>query len=135
MNASDKMIQSSKPRKQRKALYNAPLHMRQKLVSAHLSRELRAQTGKRSLPARKGDEIKIMRGSDAGKTGKIAEVDLKKAKIFVEGIVRKTAKGNEAKIPLQPSNLLITKADFSDKMRQRILEKAKMRGERAETKR
>ncbi len=121
------MIQSSKPRKQRKALYNAPLHMRQKLMGAHLSKELHAQTGKRSLPIRKGDEIKIMRGSNSGKTGKVAEVDLKKAKVFVEGIVRKTAKGNEAKIGLEPSNLLITKAEFSDKMRQKILEKARMK--------
>ncbi len=128
------MIQSSKTRKQRKALYNAPLHKRQKLVSAHLSRELRAQLGKRSLQIRKGDEIRIMRGANAGKTGKIAEVDLKKSKVFVEGIVRKTAKGNEAKLPLEPSNLLITKAEFSDKMRQKILEKAKMKGARVEMK-
>lgn len=128
------MIQSSKPRKQRKALYNAPLHRRQKLAGAHLSRELRAQFGKRSLPIRKGDEVKIMRGSHAGKSGKVAEVDLKKSMIYVEGIVRKTAKGNEAKIPLQPSNLMITKAEFSDKMRQKILEKAKMKGVRVEMK-
>ena len=127
-------IKSSKPRKQRRALYNAPLHMRQKLMGAHLSRELRAQLGKRSLPIRKGDEIKVMRGSNAGKAGKVAEVDLKKTKIFVEGIVRKTAKGNEVKTGFEPSNLLITKADFSDKMRQRILEKARMKGARIEMK-
>ncbi len=128
------MIQSSKPRKQRKALYDAPLHKKQKLMGAHLSKELRAQIGKRSLPIRKGDEIKIMRGSNAGKTGKVAEVDLKKAKIFVEGITRKTAKGNEAKMPFHPSNLMITKADFSDKMRQRILEKSKQKTAKEEMK-
>lgn len=127
-------MKSSNPRKQRKALYNAPLHMRQKLVSAHLSKELRAQTGKRSLPVRKGDEIKIMRGSSTGKTGKVVEVDLKKTKVFVEGIVRKTAKGNEVKIGFEPSNILITKAEFSDKMRQRILEKAKTKGAKIEMK-
>jgi len=32
---------SKKPSKQRKALYQAPLHKRQKLVAAHLSKELR----------------------------------------------------------------------------------------------
>ncbi len=123
-------MKSSNPRKQRKALYNAPLHVRQKLVSAHLSKELRAQTGKRSLPVRKGDEIKIMRGSSTGKTGKVVEVDLKKTKVFIEGIVRKTAKGNEVKIGFEPSNLMITKAEFNDRMRQRILEKAKSREQR-----
>lgn len=128
------MIQSSKPRKQRKALYDAPLHRRQKLVGAHLSRELRAQLGKRSLQIRKGDEVKIMRGSNSGKTGKVAEVDLKKTKVFIEGMVRKTAKGNEAKMPFHPSNLLIIKADFGDKMRQRILEKSKQKTAKGEMK-
>lgn len=126
------MIQSSKPRKQRKALYNAPMHKKQKLLGAHLSKELRAQLGKRSLPIRKGDEVKIMRGSSAGKTGKVAEIDLKKTKVFIEGMSRKTAKGNEAKKPFHPSNLMITKADFGDKMRQRILEKSKQKTARAE---
>jgi large subunit ribosomal protein L24 len=125
---------SSKPRKQRKALYSAPLHRRRKLVSAHLSGELRAQLGKRSLPIRKGDEIRIMRGSNAGKTGRVAEVDLKKTKIFVEGIVRKTAKGNEAKIPMEPSNLMITKAEFGDKMRQKILERSRQKSAKEEMK-
>ncbi len=128
------MIQSSKPRKQRKYRYDAPLHRRQKLVSAHLSRDLRAQLGKRSLPIRKGDEIKIMRGANAGETGKVAEVDLKKTKIYVEGFVRKTAKGNEAKISFHPSNLMITKADLGDKMRQRMLERTKAKGAKIEMK-
>lgn len=128
------MIQSSKTRKQRKALYNAPLHRRQKLVSAHLSKELRAQFGRRALPIRKGDDVKIMRGSDSGKTGKVAEVDLKKTKVYIEGMTRKTAKGNEVKIPFQSSNLMITKAEFGDKMRQRIMERSKQKSVKVEMK-
>lgn len=117
------MIKSSKPRKQRKFLYTAPLHRRQKLVSAHLSKELRAQLKKRSLPLRKGDEVKIMRGKFSGKTGKVAEVDLKKLKIFIDGVTRKKADGKEVKIPFRPSNLLITRAELSDKKRQKIIER------------
>ncbi len=118
------MIKSSKPRKQRKFLYSAPLHVRQKLVSAHLSEELRLQLKKRSLPLRKGDEVKIMRGSFRGKTGKVAEVNLKKLKVYIEGITRKKAGGKEAKIPFHPSNLIIIKAELSDKKRQKIVERA-----------
>ena len=36
---------SIQPRKQRKALYTAPLHIRRKLMSANLSKDLRADIG------------------------------------------------------------------------------------------
>ena len=117
------MVKSKKPRKQRKALYQAPLHKRQKLVSAHLSKELRAQFKKRSLPIKSGDEIKIMRGAFKGKTGKVADVDLKKMKVYIEGITRKKSDGKEVKIPFHPSNLLIVKAELSDKKRQKTIER------------
>ena len=35
-----KRPKSKQPRKQRKFLYNAPLHVRRKIMSAHLSKEL-----------------------------------------------------------------------------------------------
>ena len=43
---------SKQPRKQRKALYNAPAHARVKHLSSTLSKDLRADLGKRSLPVR-----------------------------------------------------------------------------------
>ncbi len=116
---------SKKPRKQRKALYEAPLHKRQKLVSAHLSKELREKFGKRSLPVRKGDEVKIMRGEFKGRTGKVREVDLKKLRIYVEGITRRKSTGEEVHVPIHPSNVMIINADMSDKMRVKIIERAK----------
>ncbi|HID17194.1 TPA: 50S ribosomal protein L24, partial [Candidatus Bathyarchaeota archaeon] len=45
-------IKSSKPSKQRKAFYNAPAHLRRKLVSAPLSKELREKYGVRAIPVR-----------------------------------------------------------------------------------
>lgn len=118
------MINSKQPRKQRKALYEAPLHKRQKLVSAHLSKELREKFGKRSLPVRKGDEVKILRGEFKGRTGKVVEVDLKKLRVYVDGITRKKSTGEEVKVPIHPSNLMIINADMSDKMRVKIVERA-----------
>lgn len=119
------MIKSKQPRKQRKALYQAPLHKRQKLVAAHLSKDLRKQLKRRSLSLRKGDEVKIMRGKFKKKTGKVERVDLKRLKIYINGITRKKVDGTEVKISIHPSNLMILKADFSDKRRQKIIERKK----------
>ena len=75
---------SIQPRKQRKFRHNAPLHTRQSFARAMLSPELRKRFGKRSMQLRKGDEIKVMRGSLKGKTGTVERVDLRKSRIFVE---------------------------------------------------
>ena len=77
---------SRKPKKQRKYQYNAPLHIRNKLVSSRLSKELAKKYGARNITLKKGDKVKIMRGQFSGKTGKVSRVDLKKASIFIEGI-------------------------------------------------
>ena len=109
--------ESKQPRKQRKYLANAPLHLRRKFVSVNLSKELRKKYGKRNIPARKGDEVKIMRGKFKGKQGKVSEVKLKKSKIIVEGIQIKKQDGSKTNIKLQPSNLMITELNLSDKKR------------------
>ena len=50
---------SKQPRKQRKALYNAPAHARGKHMSATLSKDLRADIGKRSFLLGKGTKFKF----------------------------------------------------------------------------
>lgn len=118
---SRKWIKSKQPRKQRKYRYNAPLHVRQKLVSAILDKKLREEFKKRSMPLRKGDEVLIMRGKFKKKSGKISRVDLKRLKIFVENIKRKKVSGQEVEIVIDPSNVKIIKLNLDDKMRKRIL--------------
>lgn len=98
---------SKQPRKKRKYSANAPLHLRKKLVSINLSKELRKKTGKRNLPAKKGDKVKIYRGKFKGKTGKILSVNLKTSKIIVEEIQVKKMDGSKANVKMQPSNLQI----------------------------
>ncbi len=105
------------PRKQRRFRFRAPLHIRQKMVSAHLSRELREELKRRSLPVRKGDKVRIMRGKFRGKEGVVARVDLRRLKVFVEGITQKKADGTEVLFPLDPSNLMIIEVDRSDERR------------------
>lgn len=97
-----------RPRTVRKAFLQAPLHVRKKFVSAHLSEELRKKLKRRSMPVRKGDKVKIMRGTYKGKEGKVAKVDLKKVAIYIEGVTRRKIRGGkEVFVPIHPSNVLI----------------------------
>ena len=68
---------SKKPKKQRKYSAKAPLHVRHKLMSAHLSKELRLKYKKRSFPVRKKDKVKIFTGKFKGVIGEIESVDTK----------------------------------------------------------
>jgi large subunit ribosomal protein L24 len=120
---SAKWLSSKQPRKQRKYRYNAPLHIRHKLVSATLSKELRKEVGRRSVPIRKGDEVQVMRGSFDGFKGVVERVDLKKLKIYVEGANAKKVDGTEVAKPIDPSNVRITKLTLDDKMRIASIEK------------
>ena len=100
---------SKQPRKQRKYLYNAPLHVRAKHLKSHLSKELRARHQTRSLRVRTGDEIRVMRGQYAGKSGKVDRVDTVRTRIYVSGVDQTKRDGTKKPYPLQPSNIMITK--------------------------
>jgi large subunit ribosomal protein L24 len=120
-----KRPKSKKPRKQRKFLYKAPLHLRRKMISAHLSKELREQYKRRSLPLRKGDEVKVMRGEFKGTIGKVVEIDTKKYKVYVDTVKKRRSVGTEYLVPISPSNLMIVKLNLDDKYRLKILERGK----------
>lgn len=90
-------------------------------ISAHLSKELRFQYKRRSIGVRKGDEVRIVRGEHAGKSGAVSEVDKKFTRIFVSGITLKRTVGTEKQVPIEPSNIVITNLNLDDNARQRIL--------------
>ena len=108
---------SRKPKKQRKYQYNAPLHIRNKLVSSRLSKELAKKYGARNITLKKGDKVKIMRGQFSGKTGKVSRVYLKKGSIFNEGKGAEKIEGGKTPYPLHPSNLMATELNTDDKKR------------------
>jgi large subunit ribosomal protein L24 len=112
---------SKQPRKQRKARYNAPLHIRHKFMGAPLSEELRDKYGKRSFPLRKGDTVRVVRGDDKGKEGKVRSIDLKGEKITVEGVVVARSDLSEVPRTVHPSNVVITKLELKDKLRESAL--------------
>ena len=108
---------SIQPRKQRKALYTAALHIRRKIMSANLSKDLRADIGKRSLPIRVGDKVQVVRGDFKGHEGKVESIDAKRYKVTVEGVTLSKPDGNAVLLPIHPSNLMIIEADLKDERR------------------
>jgi large subunit ribosomal protein L24 len=116
---------SEKERKQRKFRALAPLHSKHKLLSANLSKELRKKHGRRSFPLRKNDSVKIMRGQFKKKTGKVLIVNMKKAKIYIEGIQRNKRDGTKVNVPFDPSNVQIISLDLEDKKRTKALGRKK----------
>ena len=114
---------SKQPRKQRKYRYNAPLHIRQKFMHTHLSKELRKKYGRRNLNLRKGDKVRVVRGNYRKHAGKVERIDLKQNKAYIEGIEVAKKDGTKTTYPIYPSNLIITELNLDDKMRQRILDR------------
>ena len=95
------------------------------MISSHLSKELRQQYKRRSLPLRKGDEVKVMRGEFKGVVGKVVKIDTKKYKVYVDTVKKKRSIGTEYLVPLSPSNLMIVKLNLDDKYRMKMLERGK----------
>jgi large subunit ribosomal protein L24 len=116
-------ISSTQPRKQRKYRHNATLDVKRTFLSINLSKELRAKHGIRSVKPRTGDKVKVMRGTFKAKTGAIESIDAKHTKVFVTKIEHTKRDGSKSKIPLHPSNLMITELNLSDKLRKNKLTK------------
>ena len=108
---------SKQPRKQRKALYNAPAHARGKHLSATLSKDLRADLGKRSLPVRSGDKVRVLRGDFKGHEGEVLNVDYGSYKVTIEDVTLSKSDGTAIFLPVDPSNLMIIDADTKDDRR------------------
>ena len=114
---------SKKPRKQVKWRKNAPKHVRRKLLSAHLNKELIKKYGRRSFPLKKGDEVKVMIGKFKGKTGKVTLLNSAKLKVYIDGLQRSKVDGTKVNVPLDPSNLLVINLDMEDKKRMEAIAK------------
>ena len=116
---------SVKARKQRKFVYNAPLHIRHNFLSLNLSKELRKKYGMRNLSPRKGDSVRVVKGSFKNKNGKIERIMLKEMRIFVAGIENTRKDGAKSLCPLKPNALQITELVLDDKKRQKAINRVR----------
>ena len=114
---------SKKPNKQRKYQKNAPLHIRQKFLSSHLSPELRKKYSRRAVQVIVGDKVKVMRGQYKGKENKVERVDTKSLRVYITGIERAKRDGTKPLIPIKSSNIMIIELKLDDKMRKKSLAK------------
>ena len=116
-------MKTTKPTKQRKRLYQAPVNERYKRFSAPLSSKLKESHGTNSVPVRKGDTVMIMRGDRKSAEGKVTQIDRKNYRIFVEGATREKVDGTSIPVPIHPSKVMITRLNLDDKWRKKIMER------------
>ncbi|MBR9678679.1 MAG: 50S ribosomal protein L24 [Nanoarchaeota archaeon] len=108
---------SMQPRKQRKFLFNAPAHIKQKKMTAPLSKTLRKEHNKRSLVVRVGDEVKIVRGDFKGKKGKVEKIIKPNERVIINNVSRVKVDGTKANAPVHASKIMITKINLEDSKR------------------
>ena len=113
---------SASRRKSRKAYFTAPSHVRQKLMSAPLSKDLRNKHNVRSVPIRRDDEVMIVKGHYHDREGKVTCVYRKKFRIHIERVTRDKANGQTVPVGIHPSKVVITKLKL-DKDRKALLER------------
>ncbi len=116
-------MKTTKPTKQRKRMYQAPVTERYRRFSAPLSSKLKESHGTNSVQVRNGDTVMIMRGDRKGSEGKITQIDRKNYRIFVEGATREKVDGTSIPVHVHPSKVMITRLNLDDKWRKKTLER------------
>lgn len=116
---------STKPNKQRKYVYNAPLHIKNNFLSCNLTKSLRQEYDLRHTRVTTKDTVKILRGEHRGKTGNVTQIDMKNATIHIKDITRKKVSGQDVNIPIKVSNVQIIELDTKDDKRLKSLRKKK----------
>ena len=114
---------SKQPRKQRKYLSNAPLHLMHRFLSTPLSKNLRKQYGKRNIPIKKGDEVLVMQGKFKKKRAKVSSVDRKNRRVTLENTQRTKKDGSKVNVYFRAHALQIQELNLEDKQRIRVLER------------
>jgi len=114
-------VSSTSPRRQRKALYSADSFERRLRMGVPLSRELRSRFRRRAVPIRKGDTVRVLSGSFAGREERVAKVHRRDYRVTLDNVTLKTAEDKLKPLTLGVSNLVITRLNLSDAWRRRSL--------------
>ncbi len=109
------------PRKQRKAVFTADQFARRRFLTVPLSRELRRKYGRRQLPVRKGDTVRVISGSYEGQEERVAKVSTRNRSVTLDNITTKKGDQKLKPLPIRPNHLLLTRLNLTDPWRRRIL--------------
>lgn len=112
---------STQPRRQRKALYTATTFERRRRMAVPLSKELRTRYGRRALPVRKGDTVRVLSGSYLGREERVARIDRRGYSVTLDNVTGKTADAKLKPLAIRPSHLVLTRLNLSDPWRRRVL--------------
>eukprot|EP00088_Acartia_fossae_P055249 TRINITY_DN64131_c0_g1_i1.p1 TRINITY_DN64131_c0_g1~~TRINITY_DN64131_c0_g1_i1.p1 ORF type:complete len:173 (-),score=10.59 TRINITY_DN64131_c0_g1_i1:137-655(-) len=106
--------------KNRKKHFQAPAHLRPKIMSAKLSKELRDKYKKRALPVKKDDEVSIIRGTFKGREGKVVRCYRKKWVLHIERVNRDKASGTTVPVGIAATNVQITKLKMDQDRKRKL---------------
>lgn len=99
---------TSSRRKVRKAHFNAPSHIRRKIMSCRLSRELRQKYNVKTMPVRKDDEVQVISGHHKSQqVGKVVRSFRKKYVLHIERVQREKSNGAMVFVGVHPSNVCV----------------------------
>ena len=124
---------TTQPSKQRKMLYNAPLHQKMRKLTAPLAPVLAEKEGVKKLVIRKGDTVRIRRGSFRGIEGEVSKVDYKNMILIVEGVTFEKSDGSSQHFPVRANNCeIIALKNMKDKRRKAIVDRKQAKAELTE---
>ncbi|MCQ2819568.1 MAG: 50S ribosomal protein L24 [archaeon] len=123
---------SSSKRVQRKKQLGATSSVKRKLMSCHLTKALRTQHKIRSLPIKRGDTVKILKGKAKGKEGKVVQVYRKRNVIYVDKVNRDKQNGQSVFLPIKPSYCVITSPILNKDRNKTIERKAAIKSKKME---
>jgi large subunit ribosomal protein L24 len=104
-------------------MYNAPQHLKRKMISAPLSTSLRAEYGTRSMPVVEDDTVSITKGDRKLAEGRVIRINTDKQTINIEGVTRTRLDGSTVHIPIRAENVMITRLHLDDEWRRRTLDR------------
>ena len=114
---------SSQRRISRKKYYKGNSDAKRKSMSSRINKNLLKSLTTKSISIRKGDEVKVSRGSQKGKIGKIVQCSRKGLFIFIDSVTYKKVNGDDAYLPINPSNVQVQKLVMNKERKFRLKRK------------
>ncbi|MGD0250912.1 MAG: 50S ribosomal protein L24, partial [Thermoplasmata archaeon] len=90
-------------------------------MAVPLSRELRARFGRRAVPVRKGDTVRVLAGSFVGREERVARINRRDYAVTLDNVTLKMADEKLKPLEIRPGHLVITRLNLSDPWRRRSL--------------
>ncbi len=109
------------PRRQRRALYEADTFGRRRRMTVPLSRDLRLRFHRRAVPLRKGDTVRVMRGSFVGREERVAKVDRRSYTVTLDNVTLKSGEEKLKPLPIRTNHLLLVRLNLADAWRREML--------------